>query len=146
MRGTCLFCFCESERMIYSIPFRVVVRAKLKRNISRFKMNEHQPRESLFCGWFSRLASGHFFFFFLFFFSRCLNSRCALHYDGTCDAARTCERYITQVDGNWTLTATKCYYNPLNRRLFSWLSSSFFILFLNDIFFISFWPQMKRKM
>jgi hypothetical protein len=50
------------------------------------------------------------------------------------------------VDGSWTLTATKCYYNPLKRRLFSWLSSSFFILFLNDIFFISFWPQMKRKM
>jgi hypothetical protein len=103
MRGTCLFCSPQSERMIYSIPFRVVARAKLKRNISRFKMDEHQPRESLFCGWFSRLASGHTLFLsFLFFsvFSRFLNSRYALHYGGTCDAARTCERYITQVDGS----------------------------------------------
>ena len=82
-------------------------------------------------GW--HLATHFFFSFFsfLFFsvFSRCLNSRCALHYGGTCDAARTCERYITQVDGSWTLTATKCYYKPLNRRLFSSLSSSFFYFF-----------------
>jgi hypothetical protein len=33
------------------------------------------------------------------------------------------------VDGNWTLTATKCYYNPLNRRLFSSLSSSIFLFY-----------------